>query len=162
MRIGPTSGGYYSHLDGGIGEYDRRVLVSAGRTYRDLDEVADAHPQFGRTGSAVVFFEAWLRLHHGSGYRIIRDANEFRRRYEAFAGRGRKALSTSQANPAYAIYDVTEVREPELRNDVLRCYVEDRRCGIPYRVDLPWPTNMEATVEFRLLSVRDGRDDDYI
>lgn len=146
----------------GLDDYDRRVLVADGVAYRDMEELVHAYPHIGRTESAMLFVEAWLRLHHGSGYRLIRDPADFRNRYRALAGRSRRGLSAAQSSAQYARYDVTEVSEPDLRSDVLRCYVEDRRCGVPYRIDMPWPAQTHTVVEFMLLPLQYDEEDDYI
>lgn len=158
MRISSA----YADFNAGLDNDDRRVLVADGVAYRDMEEVVHAFPHIGRTESAALFAEAWLRLHHGSGYQVIRDPADFRNRYQALAGRSRRGLSAAQSSAQYARYDVTEVSEPELRSDVLRCYVEDRRCGVPYRIEMPWPTHMHTVVEFLLLPLQDDEDDDYI
>jgi hypothetical protein len=162
MRISPANNAHGLDIGSGLDEYDRRVLVVEGVAYDDLDSVMQRYPQLGTTECLALYCEAWIRMHHGTGYRVIRDAADFKTRYQAQTRRGRNTVRASHQPADFGTYDVTEVSEPQLRHDVLRCYVEDRQCGVPYRVEAPWPIHTDTVVEFLLLPLQDDEDEAYV
>jgi hypothetical protein len=136
----------------------RLVLMVDNVAYDNLAEVADTHPQLGMEQCMALYCEAWVRQHHGGSFCVIRHADDFKRRYRVRTQRGRNTVSASQSAEDFGVYDVTEISEPKLHDDVLRCYVEDRQYGVPYRVDLPWPVRTDAVVEFVLLPMQYDED----
>jgi hypothetical protein len=91
---------------------------------------------------------------------LILDPTEFRTRYHTLKSRGYAGQRGRQSAPGLGAYDVTEISEPQLYNDTLRCYVEDRHNGIPYRVEMPWPMSADSLVQFQLLPIEG--EEDYI
>jgi hypothetical protein len=159
MRSASAINAYYG--DAGVvgNDYDRHVVAVDGAVYDSLDAVMQAHPQLGVPEGMALYCEAWIRLHHGTGYRVIRDPAEFAGRYRMLAQRRHSAVRTAHSAADCPVYDVTEVGEPRLQDDVLRCYVEDRLHGLPYRVEFPWPPRPDVVVEFLLLPLQDDDDD---
>jgi len=123
---------------------------------RDTHAGLHERPRSGTAKDLVQMFEAWLLLNHGSGFRLIRDPLAFRKRAQQAARRG------NVRRPNAADYDLNELQEPREYNGSLRCYVENRLNGIPYRVDLPWPISAQDSARFQLLPLLRDEDEDYI
>jgi len=125
------------------------------------------HPAQDLAGNAspaqlARMFEAWLLLNHGSGYRLIKDPVRFRSRAEQAARRAGGAGRRRHPAPDASQYDLAEICEPRLYGNRLRCYVEDRVNGVPYRVDLSWPIDAQETARFQLLPLLQDQGADYI
>jgi hypothetical protein len=161
MRASPYSAsGNYPRFDSSLDDYDRPVLGVSGAEYHSMDDLLRDYPDVGSPERLAVLCEAWLRLNHGSGYRLINDPDEFKNRYLTVKQRGYSGARARQAAPGCGPYDVSEIIEPQLHYDALRCYVEDRHNGVPYRVEMPWPLRSDALVRFQLLALED--DEDYV
>jgi hypothetical protein len=145
MRSSRVGGGPHGfRLDEGLDDYDRPV--------GEAGQVSVQH--------LILHIEAWLRLNHGSGYRLIKNPADFRNRAVAASQHG--GVRGRNSAPHAGQYDLTEINEPQLYSDTLRCYVEDRVSGVPYRVELPWPVNSLDMVRFDLLPQLHDDDEDYI
>lgn len=129
--------------------------------FHDFCDPLQNHAGSASAKQLARLFEAWLLLNHGSGYRLIQDPAQFRNRAEQMARRARSAGRGRHSAPNASQYDLTEIREPRLHSNGLRCYVEDRVNGVPYRVDLPWPISPQATARFQLLPLAE-EEGDYI
>lgn len=164
MRVSPiNAGGYSLRSDESVDGRNCPVLGVAGAEYHTMDDLVRDYADVGSAERRATFCEAWIRLNHGSGYRLIQDPAEFRSRYHMAKQRGYTGVRGRQSAPGFGLYDVTEISEPQLYDDTLRCYVEDRVSGVPYRVELPWPMRADALVRFALLPLEDdGDDDNYI
>lgn len=125
--------------------------------YRDKDASnRELHPP-AAPAELVRICEAWLLLNHGSGYRLIRHPDQYRQRHahSSPASSRREWPATHDVRQ----YDLTEIAEPRVVGDILRCYVADRVSRIPYRVELPWPVTPAGPARFQLLPpLPDGPD----
>jgi hypothetical protein len=164
MRASPiNTNGHSLRFDESADERNYSVLAVTGTEYHTMDDLVRDYPDVGSAERRAMFCEAWLRLNHGSGYRLIQDPAQFKSRYHLVKQRGYTGVRGRQSVPGSAAYDATEISEPQLFDDTLRCYVEDRVSGLPYRVELPLPMRADALVRFELLPLEDGgEDDDYI
>lgn len=159
MRAFPVNAaGHPLRLDASLDERDRPVVSVAGAEYHTVDDLVGDFADADSGERLALFCAAWLRLNHGSGYRLIHDPAEFRNRYHIVKPRGYAGARGRQSAPGLGAYDVAEISEPQLYNDTLRCYVEDRHNGIPYRVEMPWPMNADRLVQFQLLPL-EGEED---
>lgn len=163
MRTSRIGGGAHGlRIDASLDERDRPVLAVADAEYNNMGDLVRDYPDLVSLDHLAQYCEAWLGLNHGSGYRLIQDPTEFKSRYHMVKQRGYTGVRGRTSVPSVGPYDLTEISEPQLYDDVLRCYVEDRVYGVPYRVELPWPMNAEALVQFVLLPLLDDEEEDYV
>lgn len=149
---------FHSEPDEGV-----RPTAKAGDAgFHEADHPLDDHARTASVKELVQLFEAWLLLNHGSGFRLVKDPAPFRNRAAQTARRSRSGGRGWHAQPNAGQYDLTEMHEPRLYNGRLRCYVEDRVSGIPYRVELPWPISAQDTARFQLLPLLQEEGADYI
>jgi hypothetical protein len=157
MRLSSINAGG-DRFDTSLDEYDRPVLAIQGARYQTVEDLLRDYPDVDSAERLALFWEAWLRLNHGSGYRLIQDPADFKSRYQIVKQRGYSGARGRQSAPGTGTYDVTEICEPQQYNDTLSCYVEDRLNGVPYRVEMPWPMRADSLVRFMLLPLEGDED----
>ena len=127
------------------------LVIAAGQCYGSMAELAVAHPELGTAEQLPLYCKLTLHFTRRSGFTLIDDPDEFRRRYAALARHGKAAFSNSPSTADFAPFDVTEIASPYLAKDSLVFYVEDKLYGVPYRVEVPRPVHAQGMVKFLLL-----------
>jgi hypothetical protein len=139
-------------LELGIDDGDARPFVgAAGQRYHALAQLAAAYPDLGAAPQLALCCALCLHFARGSNFVPIGEPGEFRRRYQAMVRRGEGRSDTSFSTADFGPFDVSEVGAPQLLDDALVFYVEDRLYAVPYRVETPWPAQAQDRVKFLLL-----------
>lgn len=124
-------------------------VAVAGKRYATLAELAAAYPAVGTAAHLPLCCALCLHFAGADDVMPIGDPLEYRRRYRTLVQRGQKVAAGRFATADFGPFDVSEVGPPRLLDGQLVFYVEDRRHGVPYRVEAAWPG--PGRVKFLLL-----------
>lgn len=133
-----------------LGENEGQGDVAvAGQRYGTLAELAAAYPAIGAAAQLPLCCALCLHFAGGDDFAPIGDPLAYRQRYRRLVQRGHRGMAGNFSTADFGPFDVSEVGPPQLRDGRLVFYVEDRRHGVPYRVEAAWPG--PGKVKFLLL-----------
>jgi hypothetical protein len=133
---------------------NRPVVRIGGVRVATLPELVAAVPALLQPENLPVWCAAVNHLTYGRQYRLIRDPDAYRARYQ------RRLASEDPREPwregvvrlcDFGVADTSVIDTPQALGDAVVFYVEDDYLGIPYRVTAPLPDHPEGEVRYEPL-----------
>jgi hypothetical protein len=124
------------------GSSDQPEIEHEGKTYSSLVDLIADSPFLADSSNLMQYIRIANFLFTGLDFSVIEDAEDYKKRYQANAGKFTRE---------YGIYDASSISKPYVEGNKLIFFAENNSSGVPYKAMSTYPYARGGTAEYALL-----------